>query len=214
MKTSTTIIAGLMTLGRQLLLPRRPVLTVYTYDSFTAEWGPGPVIEAAFEESCGCDLQFVAAGDGAALLARLQLERERTEADIVLGLDGNLAEAARADGPVRRTRDRRRSSICRSPGTIRCSCPMIGAGSPLSRLSRCPGARRPSAELASSDLTVVIQDPRSSTPGLGLVMWIKAAYGDEAAGIWDGLSGQYPDGHAGLVGKPTGCSWKARRTRC
>ena len=44
------------------------------------------------------------------------------------------------------------------------------------------------AALADSDLKIVIQDPRSSTPGLGLLMWVKAAYGDEAAGhlgrIW------------------------------
>ena len=34
----------------------------------------------------------------------------------------------------------------------------------------------------------MIQDPRSSTPGLGLLLWIKAAYGDEAADIWADLS--------------------------
>ncbi len=43
-------------------------------------------------------------------------------------------------------------------------------------------------ELIDSDLSVVIQDPRSSTPGLGLLMWVKAAYGDEAAAIWRGLA--------------------------
>ncbi|HAS2736770.1 TPA: thiamine ABC transporter substrate-binding protein, partial [Vibrio cholerae] len=26
-----------------------PTLTVYTYDSFAAEWGPAPAIEKAFE---------------------------------------------------------------------------------------------------------------------------------------------------------------------
>ena len=42
--------------------------------------------------------------------------------------------------------------------------------------------------LADSDKTLLIQDPRSSTPGLGLLLWVKAAYGDEAAGeIWEGL---------------------------
>jgi len=71
-----------------------PELTVYTYDSFVSDWGPGPAIEKAFEESCACDLQFVAAGDGAALLARLKLEGERSEADVVLGLDTNLTAAA------------------------------------------------------------------------------------------------------------------------
>ena len=28
-------------------------LTVYTYESFTAEWGPGPQVEKAFEAGCG-----------------------------------------------------------------------------------------------------------------------------------------------------------------
>jgi thiamine transport system substrate-binding protein len=43
-------------------------------------------------------------------------------------------------------------------------------------------------ELAESDTTIILQDPRSSTPGLGTVMWIKAAYGDRAPEIWDGLA--------------------------
>ena len=37
-------------------------LTVYTYESFTAEWGPGPQVEKAFEAECGCDLKFVCGG--------------------------------------------------------------------------------------------------------------------------------------------------------
>ena len=43
-------------------------------------------------------------------------------------------------------------------------------------------------ELAASDISIVIQDPRSSTPGLGLLMWIDALYGDEAGRIWRGLA--------------------------
>ena len=42
------------------------------------------------------------------------------------------------------------------------------------------------ADLAArpDDFKIVIQDPRSSTPGLGLVLWIKHIYGDAAADIW------------------------------
>ena len=43
-------------------------------------------------------------------------------------------------------------------------------------------------DLAASDLKIVIQDPRSSTPGLGLLLWVKTAYGDEAGDIWADLS--------------------------
>ena len=73
-------------------------LTVYTYESFTAEWGPGPKIEAAFEKQCACDLKFVSLADGAALLNRLRLEGENTSAEVVLGLDTNLTAEAAATG--------------------------------------------------------------------------------------------------------------------
>ena len=29
-------------------------LTIYTYESFNSEWGPGPVIFKSFEEQCEC----------------------------------------------------------------------------------------------------------------------------------------------------------------
>ena len=40
-----------------------PVLTVYTYSSFVADWGPGPAVKKAFEASCGCRVDYVAPGD-------------------------------------------------------------------------------------------------------------------------------------------------------
>ena len=67
---SPIIAAGMIALAPSAMAADLPELTVYTYDSFVSDWGPGPAVEAAFEESCGCDLKFVAAGDGAALLAR------------------------------------------------------------------------------------------------------------------------------------------------
>ena len=74
----------------------KETLTVYTYDSFVAEWGPGPKVKEAFEKTCDCTLEWVAPGDGVALLNRLKLEGKNTKADVVLGLDTNLtAEAAK-----------------------------------------------------------------------------------------------------------------------
>lgn len=165
-----------------------PVLTVYTYDSFVSEWGPGPAVEAAFEETCGCDLQFVAAGDGAALLARVRLEGARTQADIVLGLDTNLTAQAAATGLF-------------APVSARADYDLpIGWDDPLfapydwgyfafvydkTKLTDVPGDFE---ALAASDITILIQDPRSSTPGLGLLLWVQAAYGDRAGAIWEGLA--------------------------
>lgn len=163
-----------------------PELTVYTYDSFVAEWGPGPVIETAFEESCGCDLKLVGAGDGAALLARIKLEGARSDADIVLGLDTNLTEAAVETGLF-------------APHAVSASYTLpVPWNDPIFvpydwgyfAFVHEADATAPSdfRALADSDTKIVIQDPRSSTPGLGLLMWVKTAYGDEAPAIWEALA--------------------------
>lgn len=163
-----------------------PVLTVYTYDSFVSDWGPGPAVEAAFEETCGCDLQFVGAGDGAALLARIKLEGARSDADVVLGLDTNLTAAAKETG-----------LFATHSVSADYTLPIEWDDDTFAPYDwgyfafvHNAGAIVPSnfKALADSDMKIVIQDPRSSTPGLGLLMWVKAAYGDEADAIWQGLA--------------------------
>jgi thiamine transport system substrate-binding protein len=163
-----------------------PELTIYTYDSFVSDWGPGPAVKAAFEAQCACTLNFVAAGDGAALLARLKLEGARSDADIVLGLDTGLIAAAKEAGLF-------------APHAVQASYDLPIAWDDDSFVPYdwgyfafvhnadlvAPSSLR---ALAESEVKIVIQDPRSSTPGLGLLMWIKAAYGDQAGQIWDGLA--------------------------
>ena len=89
-----TLAAGLLMASAAAASADVPTLHVLTYDSFIADWGPGPQVEAAFEATCGCDLVFEAAGDGAAMLSRLMLEGARTDVDVVLGLDTNLTAQA------------------------------------------------------------------------------------------------------------------------
>ena len=166
-----------------------PVLTVYTYDSFVSEWGPGPAIETAFEETCGCDLQFVGAGDGAALLARLQLEGARTEADVVLGLDTNLTDRAAGTGlfaPHGKTDLSLDLPVAwDDPLFLPFDWGYFAFVHDTTRLPEPPVSLQ---DLADSDVSILIQDPRSSTPGLGLLMWVKAAYGDDAPALWEALS--------------------------
>lgn len=167
-------------------LAEKPELTVYTYDSFVSDWGPGPSIERAFEDECECDLKMVGAGDGAALMARLRLEGERTEADVVVGLDTNLMAAATETGlfaphavkvdydlPI----DWSNETFAPYDWGYFAFVHNVGLDAPADF-----------QVLADSDLKIVIQDPRSSTPGLGLLMWVKAAYGDKAPDIWAGLA--------------------------
>lgn len=185
---TTTIIATGMTIIAGGAFAQVPVLTVYTYDSFNTEWGPGPGVAAAFEEICDCDLQFTATGDGAAMLARLRLEGARSDADIVLGLDTNLTAAAVEAGLV--------AEHGLTAGGL--TLPVAwddpyflpfdwGYFAFVHRadMENVPGSL---TALAASDAAIVIQDPRSSTPGLGLLMWVQNAYGEDAAQIWEGLA--------------------------
>lgn len=179
--------AGLLTIATPALA-ETPVLTVQTYDSFTSEWGPGPAIEKAFEATCACDLRFVPAGDGAALLARVQLEGAASEADVVLGLDTSLTAAAAATGLFAPHGQTPQLDL-----PVEVADPLFlpydwGWFAFVHDRTRLPEPPKGFEALAASDLKIVIQDPRSSTPGLGLLLWVKAAYGDRAAEIWQGLA--------------------------
>jgi thiamine transport system substrate-binding protein len=184
----STIIAAGLSVVAGAAFAQAPVLTVYTYDSFVSDWGPGPAIEAAFEARCACDLHFVGAGDGAALLARLRLEGDATDADIVLGLDTNLTATARETGlfaPHGITPAGLTLPIAWDDAEF---LPFDWGYFAFVHRADLAGVPTSFEALAASDLSIVIQDPRSSTPGLGLLMWVQAAHGDQAATIWEGLA--------------------------
>lgn len=163
-----------------------PELVIYTYDSFVSEWGPGPKIEAAFEEVCACDLKFVGMGDGAALLARLKLEGARSDADVVLGLDTSLIAAAKETGLFTATEVTAEYALPIEWTDDTFAPYDWGYFAFVHGQDFTPPTNFKA--LGESDATILIQDPRSSTPGLGLLMWVKDAYGEEAPAVWDALS--------------------------
>lgn len=182
-----TLAAGLLMAG--MAQAQSPTLTVYTYDSFVTDWGPGPRIKEAFEAECDCTLQFRGTGDGAALLAQVRLEGERTDADVVLGLDTNLMARAQDSGlfaPHGIQPPELDMPVAWEDETfLPYDWGYFAFVYDTERLEEPPTSFE---ALIDSDLDVVIQDPRSSTPGLGLLMWVKAAHGDRAPEIWEGLA--------------------------
>lgn len=184
--TTVTLAAALMAVPAAA----QDKLTVYTYDSFTPDWGPGPAVEKAFEAECGCDLEFVAVADGVALLNRLKLEGASTQADIVLGLDTNLTAEAEETGLF-------------SPHGVSLDDVDVPGGwdddvfvpfdygyfAFVYDTEALPTPPANLKELVEGDPEekIVIQDPRTSTPGLGLLLWMKSVYGDEAGAAWEKL---------------------------
>jgi thiamine transport system substrate-binding protein len=166
-------------------------LTVYTYESFTAEWGPGPIIKKGFEEQCGdCTVEFVALDSSAGILNRVQLEGENTRADIVLGLDTNLMAIAEDSGLLAESGVDTSGLNLPIDWTSKTFVPFdygyFAFVYDTESLATPPDSFEALIN-APEDVKIIIQDPRTSTPGLGLLLWLKSVYGDEAAAKWKAL---------------------------
>ena len=168
-----------------------PALVVYTYDSFTSDWGPGPQVKTAFEARCNCTLELVGLEDGVSMLNRLKLEGGNTRADILLGIDTNLTAEARATGLFDEHGLEPTGITLPSAWTDDLFLPYdygyFAFVYNREKLAAAPTSLRQLVENPDGP-TLLVQDPRTSTPGLGLLLWIKKVYGDEAADAWASLA--------------------------
>ena len=182
--------AALLILAAPAVAEDKPTLTIYTYDSFASDYGPGPGLKSGFEKTCGCTVDFVAIDRSIGALRRVQLEGATSKADIVLGLDTSLIGEATATGlfaPHGLSFDKLNLP---SPWTDPDFAPVdFGYFAFVYDKTKVSNPPTSFEALIAEPPTfkVALEDPRSDTPGLGLVLWIKAAYGDKAADIWKGL---------------------------
>ncbi len=177
-------------------------LTVYTYESFTSEWGPGPKVKEAFEKTRGCSVNFVSVADGVALLSRLKLEGAATKADVVLGLDTNLTTEAKATGLFEASGVD--VAALKVPGDFKDDVFVpydYGHFAVIYDTQTIKNPPQSMKELVEGDPSqkIVIEDPRTSTPGLGLLLWVKAIYGDKSPGSLGKTQEARADGNSRLV---------------
>lgn len=207
----TLLSVGLIALATTATAEDKPVLTVYAPDYFTSEWGPGPKIEAAFEETCACDVQYVA-GD---LLPRILLEGERTKADVVIGLNTDVTKKARETGLFLPHGQDTSDLTLPIEWTDEVFLPFNWGHTAFiyntEKMADAPTSFE--AFLADEDTKVVLQDPRSSISGLALMLWIKSVYGDDSQEAFNKLArktltvtkgwsesyGMFTDGEADMV---------------
>jgi len=168
-----------------------PTLVVYTYDSFTSEWGPGPQVKQAFEANCECVLELVGLSDGVAMLNRLRLEGKNSRADILLGIDTNLTAEARASGLFETHGVSLKSSALPKPWQDDLFLPYdfgyFAFVYNTEKLDSPPTSLRQLVEDTDGP-SLLIQDPRTSTPGLGLLLWMKKVFGEQADLAWAKLA--------------------------
>jgi thiamine transport system substrate-binding protein len=172
-----------------------PELTVYAYDSFVADWGPGPELARRFEAKTGVRVNMISCGDAAQVLSRAALEKASPSADILVGIDNNLiAMARRAD-----ILEPYRSPLAESavPRDLVLSDDWLltpydwGAFAII--FDTASGIKPPASleDLAKSEYAkkIILMDPRTSTPGTGFLAWTIASYGKEYPGYWKRIKG-------------------------
>ncbi len=165
-------------------------LTVYSYDSFTSDWGPGPKLKKAFEEQYDCHVKFIAFEDGVTMFNRLRLEGDSPKADVIIGLDNNLLKDAESSNLFAETH--LDLSVLALP-IVWNNQRFIpyDYGQYAFIYDRTKVANPPTSleELIENEnFSVIYQDPRTSTVGRGLLAWVNAVYGKNVAKAWEQLA--------------------------
>ncbi|RVU84370.1 thiamine ABC transporter substrate binding subunit [Leucothrix sargassi] len=164
-------------------------LTIYTYDSFNSDWGPGPKLAEAFEKQCECDIEFVSVDDGVSILNRLRIEGDKTKADVIVGIDDSLMELTRDMGLVAEHEQSLEGLEPALNWTDTEFAPFdYGYFSFIYDSSKIETPVSSLKELVESDAKVIYQDPRTSTVGQGLLLWMRSVYGDKADSAWKSLA--------------------------
>jgi len=169
----------------------KPTLIIYTYDAFAVSWGPGPKIKEAFEKEYNCYVKFVGMSSSIGALRKIQLEGKNTKADILLGLDTNIAQAANKTG-LFAAHDMNTSNLdlpvaYTDDYFLPYDYSYVAFVYDTNKVKNPPLSFEALASMPE-DFKIVIQDPRSSTPGLSLLLWIKEIYKEKAGEYWKRLS--------------------------
>lgn len=169
----------------------KPTLTIYTYDAFSVSWGPGPKIKKVFEKEHHCNVKFVGMSSSIGALRKIQLEGKNTKADILLGLDTNIAQAANETGLFAAhgldTSHLDLPVAYEDSNFVAYDYSYIAFVYDTNRLQKPPDSFEALAAMPE-DFKIIIQDPRSSTPGLSLLLWVKEIYKEKAGEYWKKLA--------------------------
>ncbi|MBU0935049.1 MAG: thiamine ABC transporter substrate-binding protein [Spirochaetes bacterium] len=168
-------------------------LVIYSYDSFTSEWGPGPAVIAEFEELSGIKVTILGIGDAGQTMARVIEEKAAPKADLIIGIDNHLLPKALQAGILAPYKPANSALV---PEQL-----ILDQDWHLTPFDYSTFAIIWDSELLTNppqsleDLTkteykdkLILMDPRTSTPGLGFAAWTSHVYGTATADYWKRLA--------------------------
>lgn len=196
-------------------------LVVYAYDAFCGDWGPGPALVEEFEKQSGIKVNLVSAGDAVEMMTKVISEKENPWADVVIGITDDMAQKvydAKLLEPYKSAMLETIPAFLQFDAQHRLLPFDYGNFAFVVDTERMSEEERPAslASLTESKYKgkVILIDPRTSSVGLGLLLWTIEAFGednylawwksmkDNALTITDGWSsayGLFTEGEAPLV---------------
>ena len=168
------------------------VLTIYAYDSFVSEWGPGPLVVPRFEEATGIKVNLVSVGNGGELLTKLELEKNSPKADVVIGISHELLSKTLSSGLFTPYESPVLSEI-----PLNIQFDKTHTLLPFNYASYSFNYDSESLEVVPTSLddllnprykrSIIIMDPRTSSVGMGLLEWTVKVYGDDYLNWWENV---------------------------
>ncbi|WP_443091684.1 thiamine ABC transporter substrate binding subunit [Basfia succiniciproducens] len=157
-------------------------LHIYAEEYFAADWGPAPEVKAQFERAYPqCQVTIQSFDSRTTMLNRLRLEGKNTKADIVLGMDNHQLEAAEKTGLFAPAKvDFSRLSLpveWKNTTFVPYEFSKYAFIYDKSKLTNPPESLKELVE--REDLKVIYQDPRTSSIGRGLLVWMNKIYPPE-----------------------------------
>lgn len=165
-------------------------VTVYAYDSFSGKGGLGPWIAETLEKRHGIRTTFVSFASAGEALNQVAIEGKSTRADVVVGIDQSLLGRAREIGAFEKT-----AIPATIPEELRFDAEGRIAPFDYGYLTLVYDSRRtpPPKDVSLRGIArtkslvkrIAVEDPRTSSIGLGFLLWTHALYRDkELDGFW------------------------------
>ena len=170
-------------------------LTLYCYDTFSSEWGSGPTLIPLFEQETGIKVDVVSTGDAVEMLSRAIMEGEDCPADLIMGISDDQASKAYESGlfepydsPVLEHVD----DSLEFDGEHRLIPFDYGVFAFVWDSESDVPAPRSLDDLMDPVYKdkIILIDPRTSSVGLGLLMWTIDVYGEDGYLDWWRAVGQ------------------------
>jgi thiamine transport system substrate-binding protein len=167
-------------------------LTIYAYDSFVSEWGPGPKVIPKFEKKHGVKVEVISVGDAGQVLNRAILEKKSPKADLILGIDNNMLTRALEEKVLQPYKPPDLSLVPRELVFDKTShvTPFdygyFAVCYDSLKLTDPPKSLEDLIKPAYA-AKIILEDPRTSSPGLGFLLWTVAVYGEGYAEYWEKL---------------------------